>query len=289
MSKLLSIILVLLIAIPAILGAQDTLSKKETRKLQANYLVQNRPWTIEIPLWVPGYAGEFAYGDISVEGDEDWEPVNPIEPPPGWDFGKIFKRVFSDNWYLKFFFLTKLAYEKDRFLAQFDAIAGSVGETVTFNYNNSTFIDATYRSINLRLFAGYKFLNLESENKKFRYELFGYLGTRIHFNKIYAEITEAAYVLDIHPAWAEPILGLHNQLTWKRWYIILNGDYGGYFVSTKYSFHFTANVYFRAGKTTSVKAGWNHLDLNHRGSILDQDFRVDATFSGPAVGVAFQF
>lgn len=42
---------------PGLLGAQDTLSKKEIRKLEANYLVQDKPWTIEIPLWIPGYAG----------------------------------------------------------------------------------------------------------------------------------------------------------------------------------------------------------------------------------------
>jgi hypothetical protein len=289
LSKLYYIILISLFTIPGILGAQDTLSKRETRKLEANFLVQDKHWTIEIPLWIPGYAGEFVYGDISVEGDEDWEPVNPIEPPPKWDFGKIFKRVFSDNWYLKFFFLTRIAYENNRILAQLDGIAGSMGETVTFNYNNSKFIDASYRSINFRLFAGYKFLNIDSQNKKFRYELFGYLGTRVHLQKIYAEITEAAYTLDIEPAWAEPIVGLHNQLTWKRWYVIINGDYGGYFINTKYSFHLTANVLFRAGKTTSVKLGWNHLDLNHRGTLLNQDFRVDVTFSGPAAGVVFQF
>jgi hypothetical protein len=289
LSKLFTIIILIVITIPGTLGAQDTLSKREIRKLEANNLVQNKPWTIEIPLWIPGYAGSFAYGDVSVEGDEDWEPVNPIEPPPKWEFGKILSRVFTDNWYLKFFFLTKLAYENNRILAQFDAIAGSLGETVTFNYNNSSFIDATYRSINLRLFAGYKFLNIESNNEKFRYELFGYLGTRLHLQKIYAEIADASITLDINPTWAEPIIGLQNQLTWKRWYVILNGDYGGYFVNTKYSFQLTANLLFRAGKTTSVKLGWNYLDLNHRGTLLNQDFRVDATFSGPAAAVAFHF
>lgn len=271
------------------LNAQDSLSKKEIRKLESNYLIQNRPWTIEIPLWIPGYAGEFAYGDISVEGAEDWEPVNPIEPPPSWDFRRIWSRVFTDDWYLKFFFLTRIAYENNRFLAQFDAIAGSVGETVTFTYNNSAFVDATYRTANFRLFGGYKLLNIDSNNEKFRYELFGYFGTRIYVQKIYSELNNTSLSLDIDPVWAEPILGLQNQLTWKRWYIVITGDYGGYFVSTKYSSQFTANIYFRTGKTTSVKIGWNHLELHHRGTFLNEDLKVDASFSGPAAGVAFQF
>jgi hypothetical protein len=197
--------------------------------------------------------------------------------------------VFSDNWYLKFFFLTKIAYENNRFLAQFDAIAGSVGETLTYNYNNSALVDATYRSLNFRLLGGYKLLNINSKNENFRYELFGYLGTRIHFQKIYSELTNSSLTLDINPAWAEPIMGLQNQLTWKRWYVILNGDYGGYLVNKKYSIQFTANVYFRAWKSTSVKVGWNHLELHHRGTFLNEDFKVDASFSGPAAGIAFQF
>ena len=102
-------------------------------------------------------------------------------------------------------------------------------------------------------------------------------------------MNNTSLTLKIDPAWAEPLLGIQNQLTWKRWYIIINGDYGGYFVSSKYSFQFTANVYFRCGKSTSVKAGWNHLDLNHRETILNHSFRVDATFSGPSAGVTFQF
>ncbi len=80
------------------MDAQDTLSRKEIRVQQANYLLKDRPWTIEVPLWIPGYAGSFAYGEISIEGEDGYDPVNPIEPPGG--IGGILSRLFTDDWYL---------------------------------------------------------------------------------------------------------------------------------------------------------------------------------------------
>ncbi|MCK5699548.1 MAG: hypothetical protein KAI29_00280 [Cyclobacteriaceae bacterium] len=274
---------------PGIIGAQDTLTKKEIRIQEANYLLSDRPWTIEIPLWIPGFAGSFAYGDISIEGEDGVNPQLPIEPPPGGIIGEILSRVFTDEWYLKFFFLTKIAYEKNQFLAQFDAISGSVGESVKFKYNNQLIVQANYRSTNMRLFGGYKIVNANSINKRFQYELFAYGGARIHFQKIYSDLDGVINKLDINPTWVEPIIGLHNQLTWKRWYVVIQGDYGGYFVESKQSVQLTGLVYFRTGKLTSVRFGWNHLVLHHSGNFLKEDYRINATFSGPSAGVVFHF
>jgi hypothetical protein len=273
--------------LPGILSAQDTLSRKEIRKEQTNFLLQDRPWTIEIPLWIPGYAGSFAYGDVEIEGEDGVDPEQPIEPPDGLE--GILSRLFSDDWYLKFFFISRLAYENNRFLAQADGLTGSVGESIKFNYNDQEIVQAHFRSTNFRLFGGYKFIDASSKNKKFTYELFGYLGVRMHFNKIYAELNDKRTLVDINPSWVEPILGLQNQFTWKRWFIVVQGDYGGFFVNSKYSSQFSSFIYYKCGKLISVKLGWNHLGLNHKGTFLEQDYRVRATLSGPSTGVAFQF
>lgn len=273
---------------PGFLGAQDTLTRKEIRKQEANFFLQSRKWTIEVPLWIPGYAGSFAYGDVDIEGEDGLDPENPIEPPGGV-IGGIFSRVFSDNWYLKFFFLSRAAYENNRLLVQVDALTGSVGESIKFKYNDREIIQAHYRTTNLRLFAGYKFINALSENENFRYELFGYLGVRLHFNKLYAELNNSTSILDINPSWSEPIIGLQNQFTWKRWFVVIQGDYGGYFVSSKNSAQLNGFVYYKCGKLTSVKLGWNHVFLNHTGTFLKEDYQINATLSGPSAGVVFQF
>ena len=119
--------------IPGILGAQEDFSRKQVRKEAANYFYPEKPWTVEIPLWIPGYAGSFAFGDISLEGEDGVDPINPIEPPDGILGNiKIFKRLFKDEWYLRFFFLSKISWEKNNFLTQVDALYGSVGENVKY-------------------------------------------------------------------------------------------------------------------------------------------------------------
>ncbi len=277
----------IILLVPGNMDAQDTLSRKEIRAQQANYLLKDRPWTIEVPLWIPGYAGSFAYGEIRIEGEDGYDPVNPIEPPGG--IGGILSRLFTDDWYLKFFFIGRVVYENNRFMAQADGLIGSVGESVKFNYNNREIVQAHFRSSNIRLFGGYKFIDTPSKSKNFRYELFGYLGVRLHFNKVYAEQANSTTLLDITPSWAEPIIGLQNQFTWKRWFIILQGDFGGYFVSSKQSSQVSGNVYYKCGKLTSVKLGWNHLALSHKGTFLKEDYQIVATFSGPSAGVVFNF
>jgi len=282
-------IFIFLCFIPAILIAQDTITKKELRKQKRSFLLVDRPWTVEIPLWIPGFSGSFAHGDIYVEGEDGQEIENPVEPPPSFDFGKLFKRLFSKEWYLKFYYLTRVAYEKNRWLGQFDVFGGSVGESTEFNYNNEKIVEIDIRTINARLFGGYKFVNVWGKNKKFRYELFGYIGVRAHFHRIYSELDRIDKKLDFTPNWIEPILGLQNQFTWKRWLVVFMVDNGGFFIDNKYSFQASTSVSFRSGKLTSVKLGWNHLYIYQKGSFRNENYKVIATLSGPAAGIAFHF
>ena len=175
------ILIIIILSLPAICSAQDSLTKKEIRIQDSDFLIPGKPWTVEIPLWIPGFVGEFAYGDISVEGEDGIQ--NPIEPePPGSGIGDIFSRLFTTNWYLKFFYLTKVSYEQNRVKAQFDMITGAVGNSLVFNYNNTELVQASFRTVNLRLYAGYKFAEVLGPNEKFRYEVFAYAGVRTYFS-----------------------------------------------------------------------------------------------------------
>lgn len=289
MRKLYCILCLILLGIPGTLCAQDTKAGKELKKQQSSYLLEERTWTVEIPLWIPGYAGSFAYGSVSLEGEDGVDPAHPIEPPPGGILGKILSRLFTDEWYLRFFFLYKASWEKNNFLLQSDALIGSVGETIKFNYNNKTVVQANFRTTNLRFLGGYRVVDAWSGNRKFHYELYPYLGARIHGQKIYSDLDGLINKLDINPVWVEPILGLQNQFSWKRWFVVLQGDYGGYFVSSKSSYQFLTYVYYRCGRVCSAKLGWMHLDVKHSGRFLDDKYSINATFSGPTAGIAFHF
>ena len=283
------IIFVLLLFAVVSTYSQDTVTKKQLRNEQKSFLLNGRPWTIEAPIWIPGFAGSFAYGDIEIDGEDGVDPSQPIEPPGGGYIGEILSRLFTKDWYLKFFFLTKISYEKNRFLAQFDALSGAVGYSTKFKSNNNEIIQANFRTTNLRFLAGYKIVEVNSKNKKFRYELFGYTGARVYFQEVYSDLDGVLEKLNFRPLWAEPVFGLQNQFAFKRWMIFLQGDYGGLFDSSKYSLQFTGYVYYKTGRVTSLKFGWNHLQLNHAGVFHGQDYNVKATFSGPSIGIVFQF
>jgi hypothetical protein len=276
------------IFIPVIISAQDSLTKKETRILEADFLIPGKPWTVEIPLWIPGFAGEFAYGDINIEGEDGIQ--NPIEPPPpSGGIGDILSRLFTTNWYLKFFYLTRVSYEQNKFKVQFDMISGVVGNSVVFNYNDKELVQASFLTLNLRLFAGYKFLEKVGSNKNFRYEAFVYGGVRTYFQRLQTEVNATNISVEIHPVWVEPIIGLENQFTWKRWMVALQGDYGSITSKNRESFQLTAFAYYRMGSLTSIKFGWNHLYINRKDKYLQEDIKVNLTLSGPSVAVAFHF
>jgi len=270
-------------------SSQDTITKKEYRKQQKNFLLENRSWTAELPLWIPGYAGSFAYGDIDIEGEDGVDPEQPVEPPPGGAIGEILSRLFTKDWYFKFFYMTRVVYEKNRLLFQLDGITGAIGTSVKFNYNNKEVVQVNFRSSNARLYGAYKFFEHDSDNSRFRYELFGYLGLRWHLQEIYSDLNGAINTLDIHPMWFEPLIGVYNQFTFKRWLIVAQADYGGLFDNEKYSVQVLGFAYYRTGKITSLKFGWNHLQLYDKGIILKQEYRIRTILSGPSVGIAFHF
>jgi hypothetical protein len=284
------IITIIYLSFSAISGAQDTLTKKELKKLERNFLIPGRPWSFEIPLWIPGFGGEFAYGDAKIEGEDGVSIENPLEPDPtSSGIGGIFSRLFTTNWYLKFFYLTKIAYEQNRIKVQFDMVTGSVGNSVEFNYNNRELVKASFLTLNLRLYAGYKFVDLSGSNNNFRYEAFAYGGVRTYIQQLHSELNGTNLELDITPVWFEPLIGLENQFTWKHWMVNVHGDYGSRFSQNRNSVQLSAFAYYRIGRLTSIKFGWNHVYMNQNSKILGQDYTAKLTLSGPSVALALHF
>jgi len=213
------IIFVSLFVLTATVNAQDTLTKKEIRKQQKSFLIPGRPWSVEIPLWVPGFAGAFSYGDVDLEGEDGEDPGDPGDPgkpPPGGGLGDIISRLFSSEFYVRYFYMGRVSFEKKRFHTEFDAFGGEVGGAIKFNLNNKDIVKASFRMINTRLIAGYKIVNVDGKRKKFKYGLVAFIGARASFSRIYSELTGVSKKLEINPATYMPIVGLQNQFIWKR-------------------------------------------------------------------------
>ena len=107
--------------------------------------------------------------------------------------------------------------------------------------------------------------------------------------RLQSELNGTGVELDINPIWVEPLIGLENQFTWKRCLLVLQGDYGGLFSQGKQSVQLSAYAYFRMGGLTSLKVGWNHLYMDQKNVLLQQDYTVKLTLSGPVVALAFHF
>ena len=282
-----SLTILLIIVFTALQALSQVTATNTPERPGKSFLAEDRPWGIEIPLWIPGYAGELVYGEVDVEGEDGEDPGDPGDPGDGG--GNIFSRIFTQDWFVKFLFLGRASYENKGFLVQLDGFGGGIAETVKFKLTNRDIVQLNYRVLNFRGIAGYKLLERTSRKKNFRYELFGYLGARVHGNKISSDLNDVINRIDINPVWAEPLIGIQNQFNFKRWLIILQGDYGGLFVHTKYSSLIQTMVYYRTGRLTSVKFGWNHLNLNHESTYRGDHLRIQVTLSGPAAGLTFHF
>ena len=276
------------------LFAQDSLTKKEAHKQQRNFLSYKRHWIVEIPLWVPGFAGSFSYGDIDIEGEDgedpgDGDPGDPGNPPPGGGLGDIFSRLFAKEFYVRYFYMGKVGFENKHILTEFDAFGGAVGGSLKFTLNNKDIVQANFRMINTRLLLGYKVVNANGKRHNFRYTLVAYVGVRAYFTRLYSDLNEVINKLDISPNTYVPIIGVQNQFIWRRWKILAQADIGFLLKRDNYSMHFTNYYYYRAGRFISLKFGWNHLVLKNKGMFLDEEYNVYVSLSGPATGLVFHF
>lgn len=268
--------------------AQDTIPSKIAKKPHKSFLVDERPFTFEIPLWIPGFRGDFAFGDFNIEGGDGLDPGDPGDPGDDEE-GNIFQKIFSKNFFLKFFYLTRIVYEKKNFLAQLDGLTGAVGEEVQFNYNNEDIVKLEVATINVRLLAGYRVVDTWSGSRNFRYELYPYVGLRYHNHTLRSWFLDEKEIFDLQPGWIEPIAGIQNQFSWNRWFLLFSADMGGFFINNKYSFQGNLFGYYRVGRALSLKLGWTLLNMNHNSEHLGEELKMSMFLNGPTVGLAIQF
>jgi hypothetical protein len=279
-----------LIAIETV--SQDTIPENKNGKLYRNFLQNDGKWTIEIPIWIPGFRGEFAYGDISLEGEDgvDPKPDQPIEKPRP---GDIFKRLFKTSGNLNFVFMSRISFNSGKIYAQVDGFSGSVGSSTVFRYNNTELIKARFSTNLYRFFAGYEIIDTRSKSDKIKFQMHPYLGIRFNDINLNAQLGKSDDQLSAIPLWVEPIFGVKNALILRRWSFVLNGDLG-YWADKKdkedklsYMINFTAN--FRISNLISVKAGWSDWNTNYKNKVLGEDLKLKMNLSGPSAALTFHF
>ena len=267
------------------------LSFGQKEKKEKSFLTDEQHWVLEIPLWIPGFRGDLSYGDISLEGEDGVLPIIPDDPTqlPEEDHGNIFSRLFSSNSTMRFFFVFRASYQSDKFLIQADGIGGSLGSSISFNYNDKELVQTSINLSMSRLWVGYEIFEKRTKSQKVRMQLYGYLGTRLYLLKIHSSLNDPINNLNLNPAWLEPIVGLQFQIDLEKWQFIFGSDVGGFYAKNSISFANHMIVYYRISKLISVRGGWNDVDIKHKSEILNQDFKWNTHLSGPSLGIGFHF
>jgi hypothetical protein len=267
-------------------NAQDSISTNHV-KHRNNYITVNDHWLIEIPIWLPGFNGNLSYGDIYLESVDFSGSGNPNDP--GGHTSDILSRVFGMDSNLNYFFLNKIAYRNKKFYSQFDVISGSIGKSVFFQYNNADLVQMKFSIFLFRLFAGYKFYETKSNSEKWNYTLHGYGGVRIYKTYITSEFNKIDKSLEVEPLWVEPIIGVRNEFTLKKWRFLLQADVGNFNIGGKLSYMINFDAYFRINNLLSIKAGWNDLDVRFQDNYEGEELKLKMHFSGPALALTFHF
>jgi hypothetical protein len=266
-------------------AAQDSIPR--VKRLQKTFLQNDDHWTIEVPIWIPGFRGQFTYGDVSLEGEDGNTPENPIEP--GWNPGDYLSRIFGKDGNLNFFFMNRISYRNQKFYAQFDAFSGGVGESIYFRYNQEEVVQAKFSTYLFRFFAGYLLFDKQSVSEKFNYRLYGYGGIRIHSVNVISDLNFVQQPIQVTPVWIEPLLGIRNELALKRWLFVLQGDVGGFKIDGRISYMINAHGYYRISNLLSIKLGWCDWDMNYKDKHAQRDLKLRMHLSGPSTALTFNF
>ena len=243
---------------------------------------------LDIPVWVPGFRGEFAYGDVELDGENGVDPENPIEPPSG-AIGKILNRLFNDSWTFNFYFVGKATYTGDKLFVSTDFFGGSVSNSVKFLLNNSEIVNARFTSLNWRFVAGWKIYNVENRQRHLSFCIIPFTGARVFSQSVYSDKNDLINKIDVTPVWSDFLLGIKNSFEYRRWQFNLVGDYGFYLKSGRSSYQFTLSAKYLFGRNIGMRMSWTHLQLNYKGLYRGDDLLLKISLSGPSLAVSLNF
>ena len=281
-------IFIFVLLFQSILIAQSS-GVSENKNSARGYLNNDYHWTVELPLWVPGYSYDYNYGadDSDEEDGSDPEiPTQPIEKP---EVGNVFSRLFSSDNYLKYFWGLKVVYKRDRLLAQVDVKAGVMGNDVKYNLKDIKIADADLSMSFTRAFLGYAIIDNMSKSQNSRFSLYGCLGLYFSRIELASPIGGSMVDLGIDYDWTPVILGIQGQFALSNWLFVLHGDFGLPLWNSSYSLAFEGFCHYRLSKIFSIKLGWIDRYVFQDIEVFNENFVADIHLSGPVMGVLFHF
>lgn len=250
--------------------------RAQNSKEEKYYTNNNRHWLVEIPIWLPGFRGQLAYGNFDLSS-----PVSDEESE--------FKRINSDAG-LEFYFNGAISAQYNKLWIQANAFSGEVRSTFSYTSlirnNEKEVVDIKIKGTIPRLVLGYSVWQKSTENN-FKIELLPYLGVRYVSFHLQSDVFDSTNIIDTKPNWFGPVIGLYVPLIYKRFKIEIQVDYGS--TGTNNSWFISNSYLYRISKLVDVQLGWNHIRLDYKGSVDSEEFKSTINLFGPMIGIGFRF
>ncbi|MCO4820639.1 MAG: hypothetical protein KC469_01135 [Flavobacteriaceae bacterium] len=248
----------------------------QNSKEEKYYTNSNRHWLAEIPIWVPGFRGQLAYGNYNFSSS-------------GSDEEKEYEQLQNESG-IQFYFVGRIVARYNNFWVNADAFSGKVNSAFSYTSlienNEKEIVDITASGTIPRLVAGYSVWQQSNENH-FKIEAIPYLGIRYVNIYLQSEVFDLTSIIDVRPNWVEPLIGLYVPLIYKRFKIEMQADYGT--TGTKNSWVISNRYRYRISKLVDVQLGWNLIRLYHKGIVGSQELESTIRLFGPTAGVGFRF
>ena len=235
--------------------------------------VKERPWTISVPVWIPGYTGRFTVGGVEVGGEPD---------------GDFLDRLFSSELALDLYFVGLINYKWQHWDFQANIFGGTIGSSTIFTLNDKTVVNASLDMMIPSIYAAYDFLYKSAPLGPItNWQV--YLGGRLYFVDIDVIWPADLGIREERTSWLTFILGTHIAIKIiERIKLLFTGDIGGFVGSGAPNLFGSAAVNYRPWDLFSVNLGYAAMHIDR---IRDnpQDIGFKADLAGPVMGIAFHF
>jgi len=255
------------------LFAQDSIDTKSS-KLDFLNEIDQRKWMVKVPLWVPGFRGEYAYGGITNlpkdDGGKDYDVIDRLEGELG----------------VAFYLIGDIEFRPKQWLFGVDGFHANLASNLKFQNIDKVEFEVDIDATILRGMVGYRVFEKWNKDTHFRAQIYPYLGIRYIDLDIYSENPE---FLDIRPSWFEPVIGVEIPIQNKRWFFSTQLDVGGFGINNHWSWDASLSATYRFTRFFALGAGWNFLDFNYDQDFEFKNLNLEIQLSGPVISVEFHF
>lgn len=256
-------------------------TKKDSMAFRNTYprhIFKESKWSVSIPIWIPGFRGSFAYGDVDID------PGYGYEPP---DFGPgLGGRLPESELSIAFYLIGNIRFQHNRWLIEAEGMSATLDNDLAFTDSGLLDFGGTIDATIFRGLIGYELYRREIADKLLKWSLWGYGGIRYYKVHVFANDRS---LLDVRPEWTDPLIGVQVPLVYRRWVLSVQADYGGFGIDKHHSFYLNGNVRYRLSRLFSLGVAWSHLEVDSDSDYKSQPLNLRMKLSGPAVLLKFDF